>query len=794
MGLQQLFKKPETSNRGLSSLFKKPEQKPFNPNDVRTVSLPEQLGGGQYKTSGAGTLIKTPRKDQIPTKEGYERDHISSVGVGGTSNIENYEYKKSPTNIFGKTIDRKRQEGKMKVEQSAISDYKAGNISLPEARRKIATKQQEIKGLIPKQGVRANLWGGVKEAPKELFKKAKGGLQKLFERDKGAESLTFEATPEVSKELVKGAKAEEVSRKKIAEGQKFQPTIEPVLRAEITDETKEKLLAKAREDINRIQTGREESGEAAGSDLIREIIASVPRGAMSASLEAIKRVTGKRKVITPKTRLGNVLFAGRQVFDSSIVGEEALKSLGVKKPLPKVSLLAGLAINALDVSDVFTGGGKKKIIGNIIKETDPKVIAKLLKPLLKGQSDNVIERLAKSLIDIKNSNDVDRFIKNVSNVEEPLLKEAKKFKTADEFVNSSLNNLNPTGGVFVAHSPKNRIITPLGKNMTTLDKTLGGSPNDIITVYRGTESGKIVPGDFITTNKQLAKDYGGKLTDMKVKKGDILDDITEPLGEDYIYRPNAFKEQIKTKSQLTDIFNKSKETKKLLLPKPKKPIKKKPIRIIPEKKPVDLTKEVRYEPIVTEPKSETVQKVLDVNRKDNFSTHYEKIKNKFGFSDEGIEIERKTNTKTSKKAFDYVQRSPEKSMRIAYGLEDAPLGQSADAIRQSLMVSLDEAGKKTQAELIGRKLSQGFTEHAQALNLAKLDLGDVKTKSTITKQRMERIGSKLTYVKDDYVKVAKNKIKTDSVEAGKEVTNETVKRLKNVKLKEVDKFINSIIC
>ena len=106
-----------------------------------------------------------------------------------------------------------------------------------------------------------------------------------------------------------------------------------------------------------------------------------------------------------------------------------------------------------------------------------------------------------------------------------------------------IDSLNPTSGIFVDYNPQERANLPLADNITTLDKTSNSSPNEIITVYRGAPSTQkeIVAGDFITTNKQLAKDYAGtgNVIEKQVKMSDVLDDITEPLGEEYIYRPQT---------------------------------------------------------------------------------------------------------------------------------------------------------------------------------------------------------------------------------------------------------------
>lgn len=123
-----------------------------------------------------------------------------------------------------------------------------------------------------------------------------------------------------------------------------------------------------------------------------------------------------------------------------------------------------------------------------------------------------------------------------------------------------LTTLNPTGGVFVDYKPEDIYAMELGENMTTLAKTSEIDPDEKITVYRGvsTGKGKISPGDFITTNKQLAQDYAGtgNVVSMEVRAGDILDDDDEPLGEEYIYYPEKKSEKNKTDKTSSPEFKK----------------------------------------------------------------------------------------------------------------------------------------------------------------------------------------------------------------------------------------------
>lgn len=105
-----------------------------------------------------------------------------------------------------------------------------------------------------------------------------------------------------------------------------------------------------------------------------------------------------------------------------------------------------------------------------------------------------------------------------------------------------LNSLNPTGTIHADYSPEARASAPLGPDITTLAETMSLPPDSLITIYRGVPNNatqSINPGDFVTTNAQLARDYAGTGSVIKkqVPVSHVLDSRTEPLGEEYIYRP-----------------------------------------------------------------------------------------------------------------------------------------------------------------------------------------------------------------------------------------------------------------
>lgn len=105
-----------------------------------------------------------------------------------------------------------------------------------------------------------------------------------------------------------------------------------------------------------------------------------------------------------------------------------------------------------------------------------------------------------------------------------------------------IDSINPTGTVYTEYNPSARAAAPLASNLATYAETAEISPDEKITVYRGHPKGaqdKLNPGDFITTNRQLAQDYAGTgtVTEQTVRADEIIDDKDDPLGEEYLYRP-----------------------------------------------------------------------------------------------------------------------------------------------------------------------------------------------------------------------------------------------------------------
>lgn len=162
-GVGKTVKKKESKNTfgfGVSKpavILKKDDE---NVVKKQTAGLPSFLGGGKYNLGTSASDLATSTKTFAGIEApGQYREHIFPFALGGVSEIDNIK-------VYGKNLGAK----KAKYENEIIRQYKAGKLSLPEARGLVLKKYREIIGLDPKQGVIANLPSAIKDTAKGTAK------------------------------------------------------------------------------------------------------------------------------------------------------------------------------------------------------------------------------------------------------------------------------------------------------------------------------------------------------------------------------------------------------------------------------------------------------------------------------------------------------------------------------------------------------------------------------------------------------------------------------------------------
>ncbi len=120
----------------------------------------------------------------------------------------------------------------------------------------------------------------------------------------------------------------------------------------------------------------------------------------------------------------------------------------------------------------------------------------------------------------------------------PFIEEAKKYKKAEEFI-QSLDTGQAGVGSHVDYSPQKRLLEMNTGKDTLAD--VGVNPNETITIYRGIDNKnrkadmEIKPGDYVATSFDLAKSYTGdpkNVVSLKIKAKDFYTEIYEGMAED----------------------------------------------------------------------------------------------------------------------------------------------------------------------------------------------------------------------------------------------------------------------
>jgi len=288
----------------------------------------------------------------------------------------------------------------------------------------------------------------------------------------------------------------------------------------------------------------------------------------------------------------------------------------------------------------------------------------------------------------------------------------------------------------------------------------------------------IITKEEYEANVYGAEDYDIRET-LKAKgyDGIVYNNTAEGPGDSYIAFSN---DQIKTETQLRKEWEEAgKATEQ-------------PKKVKPKKKPAKVIEEITVEPVKQEATKDGVPTIsLDKYTFKGYSTHFNRIKDKFGFEGE-VEIDTITLKDQEKRAFDYAQKNPQRAMQIAHGVLKAPPSVFPDAIRSVVMQALIADGKHAQAEDIARKMSKSFTEAAQTLNIAKLNVSNsTKIRHNITEARINKIGQDLGNAKNPQEAV-KNEVKKRAKSQAKAVSREM--SAQETTIQEIDVLIEELIC
>ena len=304
-----------------------------------------------------------------------------------------------------------------------------------------------------------------------------------------------------------------------------------------------------------------------------------------------------------------------------------------------------------------------------------------------GEADTYI---GKTPVEIKTKSQLEDIWKkaNQATPESSLTQEAKKYKSAEEFVKAQ-------------EAPKT--VTVWNKSKFSNEGAYTERPVirkvENKTLYQGGDDSR----QFWTPNKKYAEQFGN----VKEKTGTFYQiDNGNRMTDVYV-------DASKTKSQLTDIWNKA-------------------------------VKGVEAETI----KSPDIKIEIAENIKPGtpLSQHFEKVKEDYFGLVEGLGYDKVHIVNQIKRSIKYIESSPSEAVKVAFGLKEPPGGILRSALQISMVSSLRAAGKYEMAESISRRASFELTRAAQELNMGKIDVpsaGPRRIEAVILADRLEKIGQRI---------------------------------------------------
>jgi len=372
-----------------------------------------------------------------------------------------------------------------------------------------------------------------------------------------------------------------------------------------------------------------------------------------------------------------------------------------------------------------------------------------------------------------------------------LIAEAKKYKSAEEFV----SRIRGSGTQYGDYTPNLR---HYGMEDYRNISELGVNPEEMVTIYRGLDNVKIKKqindGDFVTTDFDSAASYSGRdnVVEMEVPAKTLYTDAVRDFSEEPFYTGSEYvytKQKISpmTKSQLTDIWNKAQGKTEMF--NEKEPEKKREMSPEFKKKWESfLVTNGKLQSFGEDIVTKEPEKEFTTTRVNKESKLYKRIKESISELEQTPEYSSTTIADESAKAYMLLEQDKVRAKKIALGQMKKP-----DDIH------IMSIGKAVIADALENKDFKTASEVSAAISVRASEMGSEismlqKLDHNSTEYWIKRIMQKKKELIEKKYKIPfVEKVKSEKKETKKQINAAFKKEMENFG-KEVDSFFAKITC
>lgn len=368
---------------------------------------------------------------------------------------------------------------------------------------------------------------------------------------------------------------------------------------------------------------------------------------------------------------------------------------------------------------------------------------------------------------------------------EPLAAEARKYKSAEEFVGARGETLyHGTSKEFDTFIPSEE--GRLGKGIYLIDSIsqAGVFGKNIKEVKVNLKKPFIVKENSPSIWKQtnIKSQSGSELQAFLKKRGydGIIEELPSGAKEYVVFDAN----QVKTKSQLTDIWNQANQ--------------KLSDTILKTDRRVGLGGERQLTPEDLVTRGQKVSEPTELKMTLKESRVYERLKNEIP---ENIREEvgyTPINLKDDvRKALKFLEKDKSKAYQVAMGMEDAPKGQTSTAVNIALAEKALQEGNNVLYSQLVKNRSLDQTRRGQEIVAEKGSVTDNSTARYVKElinTRMEQLGDKYTLGIEKLKKVSGKEKVIHRIDSEVKKAKTEIAKSKLLDIAEAQKIIDNLIC